>query len=296
MKSFKALLSSNLTTQILLLAVVCLLSYNTFYEKKSSEEITSIAKSGDLVIKQIEGKELNQVEDLIAKRLEVLKSEAPLSKSEDADELLSSSEATHSSSTTTSGIPNQSCYVTVGNYSQPKFAFDKDCTPLSKKLTEKKTSLTLTKLPDNFTANFKAENETDVIYVFTDYTCPYCRKLHANIAKFNAEGITVKYIQFPRALDYGERYAEKAKEVVAQMSNAWCAPNQAEAFHDLYTKKTVPEYTCDRDSGRIPPPMREHYTLAHMIDIQHTPAIVSASGKLEYGFSSVARTLNSLGL
>jgi hypothetical protein len=293
MKSFKALLSSSFITHILLLAVVCLLSYNTFFEDEASKEVTSIVKADKQVIKSVEDKEINH---LIAKRLEELKSEAPLTKSENADELLSSSEAVHSSPMTTSGAPNQSCYVTVGNYSQPKFAFDKDCNPLSKKLTEKKTSLTLTKLPDNFTANFKAENETDVIYVFTDYTCPYCRKLHANIAKFNAEGVTVKYIQFPRALDYGERYAEKAKEVVAQMSNAWCAPNQEEAFHDLYSKRTVPEYTCDRDSGRIPPPMREHYTLSHMIDIQHTPAIVSSSGKLSYGFSSVARTLNSLGL
>ena len=191
---------------------------------------------------------------------------------------------------------DESCFVKVGNYSQPKFGFDSDCQPLPNKFVEKKTALTLNKLPDSVTVNFKAENERDVIYVFTDYTCPYCRKLHGNVEKFNQEGIIVKYILYPRYMDYGERYSEKAKEVVDNMTYAFCSTDHRKSFHDLYVKGYAEVTECSKENGRIPAPIREHYILSHMIDIKHTPAIVSSKGKLSYGFSSVYKTLSSLGI
>ena len=46
---------------------------------------------------------------------------------------------------------------------------------------------------------FPAEKERHTITVFTDLDCGYCRKLHKEIDQFNAEGITVRYLMFPRA-------------------------------------------------------------------------------------------------
>ena len=36
------------------------------------------------------------------------------------------------------------------------------------------------------------------IYVFSDYTCPYCKKFHNNLLEINNFGINVHYIPFPR--------------------------------------------------------------------------------------------------
>lgn len=191
---------------------------------------------------------------------------------------------------------DESCYVKFDNFSQPKFAFNKDCEPLTKAQTEKKRALTLNKLPDSYTVTFKAENESDVVYVYTDYTCPYCRKLHKNIERFNSIGITVKYILYPRAIGYGPQYREQAEVIVENMTNAWCAPDQNAAFHELYTKKIVGEYICAKTEGRIPAPIREHYALGQMLDLEHTPAIVSSRGKLAYGFTNVSKTLSDLGI
>jgi thiol:disulfide interchange protein DsbC len=46
---------------------------------------------------------------------------------------------------------------------------------------------------------FPAKEQKHVITVFTDIDCGYCRKLHDEMDKYNAEGITVRYLMFPRA-------------------------------------------------------------------------------------------------
>jgi thiol:disulfide interchange protein DsbC len=45
---------------------------------------------------------------------------------------------------------------------------------------------------------YKAPQEKHVITVFTDITCGYCHKLHEEMADYNALGITVRYLAFPR--------------------------------------------------------------------------------------------------
>lgn len=45
---------------------------------------------------------------------------------------------------------------------------------------------------------YKAPQEKHVITVFTDITCGYCHKLHEEMKDYNALGITVRYLAFPR--------------------------------------------------------------------------------------------------
>ncbi|MEH6453685.1 MAG: disulfide isomerase DsbC N-terminal domain-containing protein, partial [Psychromonas sp.] len=45
---------------------------------------------------------------------------------------------------------------------------------------------------------YQANNEKYVINVFTDPTCGYCQKLHAQIDDYNKLGITIRYLAFPR--------------------------------------------------------------------------------------------------
>ncbi len=49
--------------------------------------------------------------------------------------------------------------------------------------------------------------EKHVITVFTDITCGYCHKLHEQMADYNALGITVRYLAFPRQA--GQRCRER---------------------------------------------------------------------------------------
>ena len=45
---------------------------------------------------------------------------------------------------------------------------------------------------------YKAPKEQHVITVFTDIACGYCHKLHEQMSDYNALGITVRYLAFPR--------------------------------------------------------------------------------------------------
>ncbi len=70
-------------------------------------------------------------------------------------------------------------------------------------LTEKTERLGIAKLINGIPAAemvvYPAKGETKShITVFTDTTCPYCHKLHAEVPELNRRGIEVRYVAFPR--------------------------------------------------------------------------------------------------
>lgn len=72
---------------------------------------------------------------------------------------------------------------------------------IQKQKKEEKISKRLKEIPEEnmvkYTANksvpFKAK-----IYVFSDFTCPYCKRMHKEVLNINNLGIEVNYIPYPR--------------------------------------------------------------------------------------------------
>ena len=113
------------------------------------------------------------------------------------------------------------------------------------------------------------EQGTDVITVFTDITCGYCHKLHEQMADYNALGITVRYLAFPRqGLDSD---AEK------EMKAIWCAKDKNKAFDDVMAGKSVAPASCDVD-------IADHYALGVQLGVSGTPAVVLSNGTLVPGY------------
>ena len=79
---------------------------------------------------------------------------------------------------------------------------------------------------------FEATNEQHIVHVFTDVDCPYCAKLHANMAEMNSLGITIKYLASPL-----EQLHPNAQSV---MEKIWCAENKNLAIHNYKTKRILP--------------------------------------------------------
>ena len=71
---------------------------------------------------------------------------------------------------------------------------------------------------------YKAPQEKHVITVFTDITCGYCHKLHEEMSDYNALGITVRYLAFPR-----QGVQSQAEQ---DMKSIWCAKDRNKAFDD----------------------------------------------------------------
>lgn len=116
---------------------------------------------------------------------------------------------------------------------------------------------------------YKAPKEQHVITVFTDITCGYCRKLHSQIADYNALGITVRYLAFPREGMNGQ--------VAKNMASVWCAADRKKAFNEAMNGGDVSPIACNID-------LSQHYKLGIQYGIQGTPAILLQNGMMIPGY------------
>ena len=116
---------------------------------------------------------------------------------------------------------------------------------------------------------YKAAQEKHVITVFTDITCGYCHKLHEEMKDYNALGITVRYLAFPRA--------GVQSQPEQDMKAIWCAKDRNKAFDDAMNGKGVKPASCDID-------IANHYALGVQFGVSGTPAIVLSNGYVVPGY------------
>jgi len=116
---------------------------------------------------------------------------------------------------------------------------------------------------------FPAKQEKHVITVFTDIDCGYCRKLHDQIAGYNAAGITVRYLSFPRSGPNSEGF-HKAVSV-------WCSDDRNVAMTKAKSGENPDKKECDN-------PVLEHLELGVQLGVNGTPAIILEDGSLLPGY------------
>lgn len=126
---------------------------------------------------------------------------------------------------------------------------------------------------------FAAAKPKHLITVFTDIDCGYCRKLHHEIDGYNQEGISVRYLFYPRS-GAGTPSFNKAVSV-------WCADDQQAAMTAAKNGDPVPSASCDN-------PVDEHVALGNMLGIRGTPAILFESGEMVPGYVEPKRLANML--
>ena len=130
---------------------------------------------------------------------------------------------------------------------------------------------------------FPAKNEKYVVTVFTDPSCGYCRKLHQEIESYNKLGITVRYLAFPRG---GLKSA-----TFDQMQQIWCATDQKGA---LTKAKQGSSLKQDVLSRRCDQTIQKQYELGQALEINGTPAIFLADGRMLPGYYPAQKLLETL--
>lgn len=138
----------------------------------------------------------------------------------------------------------------------------------------------LQSLGDDDGVFFAAENEKYVVTVFTDIDCPYCRKLHREMADYNDNGISVRYLFFPRQ-GPGTPAWIKAEAV-------WCADSRQQAMTDAKNGVELESADCEET------PVADHYVLGKQMGISGTPAIFTSEGELIVGYRDADELLNLL--
>ena len=119
------------------------------------------------------------------------------------------------------------------------------------------------------------------VNIFTDVDCGYCQKLHSQMDSYNALGIEVRYMAYPRAGLEGDTFEKTV--------SAWCAKDRRSAITALKKGQGIPEKSCDN-------PVGTHYWLGQRIGIKGTPAIITSSGQLLPGYLPPKQLASELGL
>lgn len=109
------------------------------------------------------------------------------------------------------------------------------------------------------------------VTVFTDVDCGYCRKLHSQIADYNAKGITIRYAFYPRSGPDTESW--RSAEAVYCSADRNAALTQAKQGTPIRIKGK----TCDN-------PIAKEYQLATDLGIRGTPMIVLPNGDIFPGY------------
>lgn len=126
---------------------------------------------------------------------------------------------------------------------------------------------------------FAAETPRHTVTVMTDFDCGYCQRLHQDIAQYNARGISVEYLLYPRG-GLGSASFDKAVSV-------WCATDRREAF-------TLAKRGTDPEPKVCPNPIADNYALVERIGgIIGTPAVIDAQGTMT-GYQSPEQMLARL--
>lgn len=141
----------------------------------------------------------------------------------------------------------------------------------------------LAEVPEGEHIVFRGEKEPEaVIQVFTDATCPYCRKLHEEVPRLNELGIEVQYLAFPRS--------GLSSEGARNLAQVWCADNPSEAMSAAKRGEAL-ENAPDCDN-----PVAEQYHLGLELGVQGTPAIVLPDGRMVPGYVPAERLAGMLGI
>lgn len=174
------------------------------------------------------------------------------------------------------------------SYGSTVFYFNKDASMMFRgdiidvnkrvNLTEKKRGEARGKLLQSMDESlmivYPAKNETSKVTVFTDIDCPYCVKLHREMADYNAEGITIRYMAYPRS-GIGTRSYQKAV-------NVWCSDDPNKAMGDAKEGKAIADKTCDN-------PVAQQFQLGQALGVQGTPAMYLEDGTSLPGYVPAKR-------
>lgn len=117
---------------------------------------------------------------------------------------------------------------------------------------------------------YQAKNEKHIIYVFTDYTCSYCKILHQNIDDYLNAGISVHYFAFPRqGMD---------SQVAKDMQSIWSMADRKTAFDNAYKGGKI------SPASSVVPYVQMQFDVGRQIGITGTPAIITSNGQLLSGY------------
>ena len=131
----------------------------------------------------------------------------------------------------------------------------------------------------NDTIIYKPKKTDHIITVFTDTSCPYCKKLHNEIPDLLENNVEIRYVLFPRnGID---------DDAFVNMSSLWCAENKKDLLEIAFEGDFIEEAECIN-------PLSRNLELAYSLRVNGTPMIFTETGKVIPGYVPHKQILNTL--
>lgn len=118
------------------------------------------------------------------------------------------------------------------------------------------------------------KEDADMVTIYTDPTCGFCRKIHENIEKYNELGISIAYVPFPRG-EEGTRPYEELKKV-------WCSDDRKESL-DLAKQDKANQIESNTQNDCLST-VRKGVDTGQKLKVRGTPSIYTESGYNIPGF------------
>ena len=167
-------------------------------------------------------------------------------------------------------------YILIGNLIDLKTGEN-----LTQAVKQKARRAELAKVADKDKAIFPAiGKEKAVLNVFTDTSCPYCKKLHKEVKHLQQAGITVKYLPYPRGGQSGPGYKT--------LKQVWCAKDKAQALSIGKGLETgnLPQGDCKEASM-----VDRGYNLGNQVGVTGTPSLFKSNGEIIEGYVPYKRLI-----
>lgn len=116
---------------------------------------------------------------------------------------------------------------------------------------------------------FRPKKPRYVVNVFTDIDCPYCRKMHKEIDDYQARGIEIRYLAYPRTGVNTESYYKAV--------SVWCSKDRKAALTFAKSGGKMERKSCNN-------PVQDHMAKAGQIGITGTPTLVLPDGRVIAGY------------
>jgi thioredoxin-related protein len=140
----------------------------------------------------------------------------------------------------------------------------------------------------DFTIDFESQTgeEKRVITVFTDPTCPFCRRLHGDIERLQLMGYTVRYLLIPRD--------GMNSPVVPEITYASCFPEEKsrELVNKMFSGNNLD--TSNKPESCDSSVIERQLKLATSLGAENTPFIIDNTGGATEGYSGIENMLEKL--
>ncbi|MEO8747454.1 MAG: DsbC family protein [Rhodanobacter sp.] len=142
----------------------------------------------------------------------------------------------------------------------------------------------LAKVPRSERIVFAPAHPRYTVSVFTDITCPFCEKLHKQIAAFNAAGIAVEYLAWPR--DGVTTTSGQPTPTYTNMVSVWCAKDRKAALTAAMSGAVKPAMCAN--------PVKAQFNLGVKLGVNGTPSVIGPDGHVLGGYLTPEQLLVAL--